>query len=137
MLLFSILIKKISKELISIKLNSQIWEISCSKVLYKFREISTEKSPNHKFLCLVPFSHSVVSNSLTPWTAAHRASLSITTSWILHKPMSIKSVMPSNHLILCHPLLLLSSIFPSIRSFPMSQFFISGGCIIYSFSYIC
>ena len=53
----------------------------------------------------------------TPWTAAHQASLSITNSQGLLKPMSIGSVMPSNHLILCHPLLLLPSIFPSIRLF--------------------
>ena len=53
----------------------------------------------------------------TPWTAPCQASLSITNSWSLLKLMSIKSVMPSNHLILCHPLLLLPSIFPSIRVF--------------------
>ena len=53
----------------------------------------------------------------TPWTATHQASLSITNSRSLLKLMSIKSVMPSNHLILCHPLLLLPSIFPSIRVF--------------------
>ena len=53
----------------------------------------------------------------TPWTAAHQASLSITNSWSLCKPMSIESVMPSNHLILCHPLLFLPSIFPNIRVF--------------------
>ena len=53
----------------------------------------------------------------TPWTAARQASLSITNSWSLLKLMSIKSVMPSNHLILCPPLLLLLSIFPSIRVF--------------------
>ena len=53
----------------------------------------------------------------TPWIAAHQASLSITNSWSLPKPMSIESVMPSNHLILCHPLLLLPSICPSIRAF--------------------
>ena len=53
----------------------------------------------------------------TPWTAAHQASLSITNSQSLLKLMSIKSVMPSNHLILCHPLLLLPSVFPSIRVF--------------------
>ena len=53
----------------------------------------------------------------TPWTAACQASLSNTNSWILLKLMSMKSVMPSNHLILCHPLLLLPSIFPSIRVF--------------------
>jgi len=50
----------------------------------------------------------------TPWTAAHQASLSITNSWSLLKLMSIALVMPSNHLILCHPLLLLPSIFCSI-----------------------
>ena len=53
----------------------------------------------------------------TPWTAAHQASLSITNSWNLFKLMSIESVMPSNHLILCHPLLLLPSIFSSVRVF--------------------
>ena len=54
---------------------------------------------------------------MTPLTAAHRASLSLTISWSLLKLMSIESVLPSNHLVLCHPLLLLSSIFPNIRVF--------------------
>ena len=54
---------------------------------------------------------------VTPWTIALQASLSITNFWSLLKLMSIKSVMSSNHLILCHPLLLLPSIFPSIRVF--------------------
>lgn len=54
---------------------------------------------------------------VTPWTAARQASLSVTISWSLLKLMSITSVMPSNHLILCYPLLLLPSIFPSIRVF--------------------
>ena len=54
---------------------------------------------------------------VTPWTAAHLASLSITNSQSLLKLMSIESVMPSNHLILCRPLLLPSSIFPSFRVF--------------------
>ena len=58
-----------------------------------------------------------LSNFAIPWTAAHQASLSITNSQSLLKLMSIESVMPSNHLILCHPLLLLPSIFPSIRVF--------------------
>ena len=53
----------------------------------------------------------------TPWTAACQASLSITNSWSSLKLMSIKLVMPINHLNLCHPLLLLTSIFPSIRVF--------------------
>ena len=54
---------------------------------------------------------------VTPWTVARQASLSITNSWSLLKLMSIELVMPSNHLILCCPLLLLPSIFPSIRVF--------------------
>ena len=54
---------------------------------------------------------------MTPWTSAHRASLSITNSWSLLKLMFIESMMPSSHLILCHPLLLLPPIFPSIRVF--------------------
>ena len=53
----------------------------------------------------------------TPWTAPHKAALSITNSWSLPKLMSMESVMSSNHFILCHPLLLLPSIFPSIRVF--------------------
>ena len=66
---------------------------------------------------LSPFSHSVMSNFATPWTAARQASLSITNSRSSPKPMSIVSVMPSSHLILSCPLLLLPSIFPSIRVF--------------------
>ena len=54
---------------------------------------------------------------MTPWTAAHQASLSITNPQSLLKLMSIESVIPSNHLVLCHPLLFLLSIFPSIRVF--------------------
>ena len=54
---------------------------------------------------------------MTTWTAARRAFLSITNSWSLLKLLSLESVMPSRHLILCHPLLLLHSIFPSIRVF--------------------
>ena len=65
----------------------------------------------------VQFSHSIMSDSETPWTAARQASLSITNSQSLLKLMSIESVMTSNHLILCHPLLLPPSIFPSIRVF--------------------
>ena len=53
----------------------------------------------------------------TSWTAAHQASLSFTISWSLLKLMSTESVMPSSHLVLCHPLLLLPSIFPNIRVF--------------------
>ena len=78
---------------------------------------------NHKlFLSLLSSTISVQSLShirlfVTPWTAAHQTSLSITNSRGLPTLMSIESVMPSNHLIFCRPLLLLPSIFPSIRVF--------------------
>ena len=76
---------------------------------------------NYKVLLIVQFSSVQLLNHVrlfvTPWTAARQTSLSITDSRSSPKPMSIKSVMPSNHLILCCPLLLLSSIFPSIRVF--------------------
>ena len=65
----------------------------------------------------VQFSCSVVSDSATPWIGARQASLSITNFWSLHKLMSIESVMPSSHLILYRPLLLLLPIHPSIRVF--------------------
>ena len=71
----------------------------------------------HFYIYAVKFSRLVVSNSTTSWTAALQASLSITNSWSLLKPMPIESVMPSNHLIPCHPLFLLPSMFPSIRVF--------------------
>ena len=63
----------------------------------------------------------------TPWTAACQAFLSNTNSHSLLNLMSMSSVMPSNHLILCHPLLLPHSIFPKSGSFPMNQLFTSGG----------
>ena len=69
------------------------------------------------FLIQFQFSNSVVSDSVTPWTAQRQASLSITNSQSLLRLMSIKSVIPSNHLILCCPLLLPPSIFPRIRVF--------------------
>ena len=75
----------------------------------------------------VQCSHSVMCDSVTQWTAAHLASLSITTCQSLLKLMSIELVMPSNHLSLCCPLLLLPSILPSARVFSMNQFFVSGG----------
>ena len=77
----------------------------------------------------------------TPWTTAHKASLSITNSQSPPKPMPIESVMPSNHLILCHPLLLLPSIIPSIRVFSnesalciMLLFYLRGSWYLYSVS---
>ena len=74
-----------------------------------------ESAPSLVCSSVQSFSH--IRLFVTPWTAACQASLSITNRWSLLKLMSIKSVMPSNHLILCHPLLLPPSIFPSIRVF--------------------
>ena len=73
------------------------------------------------------FSYSVVSESLWHHGLQHPRSLSITNSQSLLKLMSIESAIPSSHLILCCPLLFSPSIFPSNRSFPMSQFFTSSG----------
>ena len=86
--------------------------------IYQWTSVLLPHSSYYKYsICSVTFSYSVISNSVTPWTASWQASLSISNSWRLLKLMSIESVMPSNHLSLCHPLLLLPSIFPSIRVF--------------------
>ena len=75
-----------------------------------------DKTPSNVLYAVVLFfSCSVMSDSATQWTAARQASLSFTIFWSFLKLMSIESVTPSNHLILCCPLLLLPSIFPSIR----------------------
>ena len=71
----------------------------------------------------------------SPWTAARQASMSITNSWSPPKPMSIESVMPSNHLILCRPLLLLPSVFPSIRVFSDESAFCIRWPKYWSFSF--
>ena len=80
----------------------------------------------HSFIKSVQ-SLSCVQLFVTPWTVAHQASLFITNSWSLLKLMSIELVMPSNHLILCHPLSSCLKFLPASRSFPMSQFFASDG----------
>ena len=85
----------------------------CEKVTYITLSLCKKKYIDHS----VQFSLSVVSDTATPWTAALQVSLSITSSQSFHKLMSIQSVMPSNHLILCRPYLFLPSIFPSIRIF--------------------
>ena len=82
------------------------------------------------------FSCSVVSDSATPWTAACQVSLSITNSHSLLKLMYIQSVMPSNYFILCHPLLLLPSIFPSIRVFSNESILCIRWPKYWSFSFI-
>ena len=94
--------------------------------------MNPNKNSGHWSSDLLPWFSSFQSLSdvwlfVTPWIAAHQASLSITNSWSLTKPMSIESVMPSNHLVLCRPLFLLPSIFPSIRVFSNESLFTWGG----------
>ena len=107
-------------------------ESGCPIILHHWRQFGPSYLPNISFSKFQPHSLSfgyyisqfssvqslsLVWLSVSPWTAAHQASLSITNSRSPSKPMSIVSVMPSNHLILCFPLLLLPSIFPNIRVF--------------------
>ena len=112
-----------------------IWNLK-----FQLIEIKLEACMELSFLDIITHAVTIIANSdvsvqslshvrlfVTPWTTAHQASLSITNSRSLPKLMSIESVMLSNHLILCCPLLLLPSIFPSIRVFKMSQLFTSGG----------
>ena len=89
----------------------QILEISPAFAGDWFRKLDISQFSSIQFSC------SVVSDSVTPWNAACQGSLSITNSLSLLKLMSVESVMPSNHIILCHPLLLLPSVYPSIRVF--------------------
>ena len=107
-----------SKSLLISWLQSQSAMILESKKI-KSVTVSTFSPPNchEMILSSVHFSRSVMSNSLRPWTAACQASLSIPNSRSLLKLLSIESVMPSSHLILCRPLLLPPSILPSIRVF--------------------
>ena len=86
-------------------ITSVTWEAQCRTSWY------------NKIFSSVQFSRSVMSDSAIPWIAARQASLSITNSRSSLKLTSIESVMPSSHLILCHPLLLLTSVFPRIRVF--------------------
>ena len=86
-------------------------------------------------LLIALFSCSVVSDSVTPWIAACQAFLSFTVSWSLPKLISIESVMPSNHLVLRHPLLLLPSIFPRIRVFSNELALHISGPKYWSFSF--
>ena len=86
-----------------------------SVLMTSFKESMQIISPSLLFSSVQSLSH--VQFFETPWTAAHQSSLSLTISWRLLKLMSIELVMPSNQLILCHPLLLPPSIFPSIRVF--------------------
>ena len=93
------------------------------------------KWPHSMSFSSVQFSHSVVSDFATPWTAACQASRSITNSRSSLKLMSIKSVMPSSHLILCRPLLLLPAIPPSIRVFSSESTLCMRWAKYWSFSF--
>ena len=94
----------------------EFWKSSCTKECQILCTIEgRQKARSVQFSSVQSLSH--VRLFVTPWTAAWQASLSITNSQSLLKLMSIESVMPSNHLILCCPLLLPPSIFPSIRVF--------------------
>ena len=94
----------------SIIITSSVWVFWLPSILSSVQERSVTQFSSVQLLSRVQLF-------VTPWTVAHQASLTITNSWSLLKLMSIKSMTPSNHLILCHPLLLLSSIFPRIRVF--------------------
>ena len=100
--------------------SSHTWDLCGSLSMYLFICLSSYLFSSVQLLIRVQLF-------ATPWTAARQASLSITNSRSSLKLMSIELVMPSNHLILCRPLLLPPSIFPSIRAFQMSQLFSSGG----------
>ena len=89
--------------------------------------LSTSYSPNHWRRDVVVQSLSCVQLFATPWTAACQAPLSFTISWSLLRLKSIESVMLSNHLILCYPLLLCLQSLSASGSFPISWFFTSGG----------
>ena len=108
-----------------------VWRVGCGGEIFFFffqffREVfpvrrmyilcysRSSYCPLFFFISLFQFSSALFA---TPWTTACQASLSITHSWSLLKLMSIRSGMPSNHLILCHPLFLPPSVFPSIRGF--------------------
>ena len=104
----------------------------CSQCLFSRHQlIHSSQTPYKDHVVTNIFSSvqllSRVRLSVNPWTAALQDSLSITSSWSLLKLMSIELVMPSNHLILCHPLLSCFQSFPASGFFPMSQFFASGG----------
>jgi len=118
--------KTTDKVLIS-KIYEQLIQLNITKTNSLIKKMG--RKPKQTFLQRrhVVQSLSHVQLFVSPWTAASQASLSFAISQSLLKLMSIELVVPSNHLILCHPLLFLPSIFPSIGSFPMSWLFTSGG----------
>ena len=111
---FEIFQNKILEKRNSMHYDVVVWHMHL-KYIEKQIEIIVLKRASIQFSSVQSLSH--VPLSVTPWTAARQGSLSITNSRSLLKLMSIELVMPSNHLILCRPLLLLPSVFPSIRVF--------------------
>ena len=104
----------------------------------EFEQTPGDSGGQRSMVCNSPlllFSHPGVSDSATSWTAVCQASLSFTISLSLLKLRSIESMIPSNHLILCHPLLLLPSIFPSIRVFSKESAFCIRWSKYWSFSF--
>ena len=99
--------------------------------LYSFWSLYLVQGQTHQFSSVTQSCPTLCD----PGTAAHQDSLSIINSWSLLKLMSIQSMIPSNHLILCHPLLLLSSIFPSIRVFSSKSALSIRWPEYYSFSF--
>ena len=97
-------------------------------------ECFPKKKKTRRCLCFCSVTQ-LCSTLCDPWTAAHQASLFFTISRSLRKLMSIESVMPSNHLIVCHPLLLLLSIFPRIRFFSSESAFLIRWSKYWSFSF--
>ena len=97
-------------------------------------ECFPKKKNTRRCLCFCSVTQ-LCSTLCDPWTAAHQASLFFTISRSLRKLMSIESVMPSNHLIVCHPLLLLLSIFPRIRFFSSESAFLIRWSKYWSFSF--
>ena len=91
------------------------FRLAICSCFWKYIQPFNENKKVHFFILQFSSVQSLSRLFATPWNAAHQASLSIANSQSLLKLMSIELVMPSNHLILCHPLLLLPSVFPSIR----------------------
>ena len=103
--------------IISVLCNACFCLLPIFLLMYNFSYCFVKDGYIHFVVVVVVQSPSCIWLFATPWTAAHQAFLSLTISWGLPRFMSIESAMPSNHLILCHPLLLLPSILPSIRVF--------------------
>ena len=102
-------------------MSQYIWNVHMGKFMWKGSRWGVE------YVVVVVQSLTRVRLFATPWTAARQASLSFTISWSLLKLMSIESVIPSSHLILCHPFSSCLQSFPASGSFPMNWLFTSGG----------